>query len=220
MINTTYQGLPQAATTGSPRAANVSSSVDRTDQTVTQSSDAKIRLSDESQQALARSKSTTEANNEVQSPISIHDLPPIMLFNQDDVDAYDKHLMDTLASHGIDTSQPIDFKFSYDGRVTVKNDHPNKEAIEAVFAEDMDLRNGLVQTSNFYMFQELFNLNQQWADKLASGISEDVAGQWLVNAAKSATAKNAQGISYAGGSSQDPFANSSSTSLASRAYGA
>jgi|GEM_PF-6057893 len=220
MINTFYQSQPQPPTSGLARAANAPNNDHQAQQAATQRHGAEVNLSDEAQLALSRSRNKTEGNNDTPAPVSLHDLAPIELFNQADVEAYDEHLMETLASRGIDTSKPIDFGFTYDGRVTVKNDHPDKAAIEAAFAEDMDLRNGLVQTSNFYMFQELSSLNQQWAEKLASGISEEVAGQWLVNAAKSATAKNAQGISYSGGSSQDPFSSQSNHSLASRAYGA
>lgn len=217
MITPLQQGLASDVT----RTTNAAPLVDTNQTSVetVQGNGEIVTLSEDSQQALTSSNDKTTAGHEAKSPISIHDLPPIEFFNQADVDAYDEHLMETLASLGIDTSQPIDFGFSYDGRVTVKNDHPNKEAIEAAFTEDMDLRNGLVQTSNFYMFQELMSLNEQWAEKLASGISEDVAGKWLVNAAKSATNKNAQGLSYAGGSSQDPFATQTNNTIASRAYG-
>lgn len=218
MIHTAYQGLTPEVT----RAISTTNSgvPDQKQTTSTHHSETQISLSEGSQQALARSQDNTVTSHEVQSPVSLHDLPPLEFFNQADVDAYDEHLMETLAKYGIDTSQPIDFGFAYDGSITVKNEHPDKEAIETVFSEDMDLRNGLIQTSNFYMFQELASLNEQWAEKLASGMSEEVAGQWLVNAAKSATAKNGQGISYAGGHSQDPFSNSANNTLASRAYGA
>jgi len=219
MINALNQGPSQVTTSDASKPLIGVNHTYQTPQTSEPNTDTKITLSEEAQKALAQNDEETTTSNGIQSPVSIHDLPPLTFFNQADVDTYDEQLMETLASHGIDTSQPIDFGFAYDGTITVKNDHPDKAAIEAVFAEDMDLRNGLIQTSNFYMFQELFSLNEQWADKLASGMSEEVAGQWLINAAKSATAKNSQGLSYAGGASQDPFAGKTKQTLASQAYG-
>lgn len=142
----------------------------------------------------------------------------LRLFNEQDVEAYQKQLMQELSSRGIDTDYPMDLGFDYQGRVVVKNDHPDKAAIEAVFAEDPELRNGLVLTNTYFLFQELAALNEQWAQKLEAGVSEEVAGTWLVNAAKQATAKSGQGITFANGVMQDPFAKPNSVSIAMAAY--
>lgn len=149
---------------------------------------------------------------------SLEDLTPLKLFNREDVDNYNEKLLDKLSSLGVDTSQPIDFGFSHDGSVVVNNDHPDKELIEKTFSEDMDLRNGLVKTSQFFLFQELSSLSEQWASKVEAGVSEEVAGQWLVNASKSATRNSGQGLRFSEGAAQDPFARSASQSVASRAY--
>lgn len=42
---------------------------------------------------------------------------------------------------GIDTSQPIDLEVDATGAVRVANDHPDKDKIEAMFADDPDLAN-------------------------------------------------------------------------------
>lgn len=167
------------------------------------------------QQAASAPSSETE---EAASVNSRQELGSIKLFDQADVENYHEQLLEKLSSLGVDTSQPIDFGFDYEGKVVVKNDHPDKATIEAAFSEDMELRNGMVQTSTFYLFQELFALNEQWAEKLEAGISEEIAGQWLVNAAKSATNKSSQGLRFEGGATQDPFASSPSRGLASKAY--
>ena len=142
----------------------------------------------------------------------------LKLFNEQDVEAYQKQLMQELSSRGIDTDYPIELGFDYEGRVVVKNDHPDKAAIEAVFAEDPELRNGLVLTNTYFLFQELAALNEQWAEKIEAGVPEEVAGTWLVNAAKQATAKSGQGITFADGVMQDPFAKPNSVSIAIAAY--
>lgn len=162
----------------------------------------------------ASSKSTAVED----APILLSDLPPLKFFNQADVKAYEKQLMSELASRGIDTSQRIDLGIDYQGKVIVKNDHPDKEAIEATFQEDMDLRNGLVQTSNFYLFREIFVLHQQWANKVDSGVSERIANVWLIDAVGGAVSKSSQGLTFEDGVSQDPFAGGKTASAAMKAY--
>lgn len=54
-------------------------------------------------------------------------------------EALQQQLTQTLASKfdelGIDTSQAITLKLGSDGKVTVANDHPDKDAIESLFAK-------------------------------------------------------------------------------------
>lgn len=54
-------------------------------------------------------------------------------------EALQQQLTQTLASKfdelGIDTSKPITLKLGSDGKVKVANDHPDKEAIESLFAK-------------------------------------------------------------------------------------
>ncbi|MGH1372335.1 MAG: hypothetical protein ACRBBW_09890 [Cellvibrionaceae bacterium] len=151
--------------------------------------------------------------------VSLESLPPLTFFNEGDVKAYQKRLQQELSSRGIDTSVAMDLGFDYQGKVIVKNDHPDKAAIEAIFEEDMDLRNDLVKTSNYFLFKEMYQLHQQWAEKIDSGMDEEVAGVWLVNAVQSAVSKSGKGLTFEEGGFEDPFNKSTSKSLAARAYG-
>ncbi|BFM15629.1 hypothetical protein R50073_18120 [Maricurvus nonylphenolicus] len=152
-------------------------------------------------------------------PVSLDDVSGIKFFNEADVKAYEENLMSVLSQRGIDTSQPIQFGFDYQGNVVVKNDHPDKEAIEAVFKEDMELRNGMVQTSQHYLFKELYALHQQWAQKIESGMSEEMAGNWLINVVQQAVNKSSsEGVTLTAEGFQDPFGQSSNNSLAMNTY--
>ncbi len=82
----------------------------------------------------------------------------------------------------------------------------------------MDLLNGLVQTSNYYLFKEMYALRQQWAEKINSGVSEEVANIWLINTVQSAVNKSSQGITLSEQGFQDPFASSNASSVAMKAY--
>lgn len=154
--------------------------------------------------------------------VDIRDLEPVKLFTEADVQAYEKTLSNKLAAAGVDTSIPIKFGFDFEGNVIVKNDHPDKDKIEAVFKDDQDLRNGMVQTSNHYLFKELYRLNQEWAAKIESGVSEEAAANWLLDSAKKATAKAAEGVTFQSGKTVDPFGNRGGGELTSsmkQAYG-
>ncbi len=153
-----------------------------------------------------------------QQSASLEDLPPLTFFTEADVENYQQTLMAELNGRGIDTSEPIDFGFDYQGKVIVKNDHPDKAAIEAIFEEDMDLRNGMVKASNYFLFQEIYELHQQWADKVDSGVSEEVAGAWLVNTVQSAVSKSGEGLTLADGKFADPFSSAAKNTHALKAY--
>jgi hypothetical protein len=152
-------------------------------------------------------------------PVSLDSVSGIKIFNEADVKAYEENLMSVLSQRGIDTLQPIKFGFDYQGNVIVKNDHPDKEAIEAVFKEDMELRNGMVQTSQHYLFKELYALHQQWAQKIESGMSEEAAGNWLINVVQQAVNKSSsEGVTLTAEGFQDPFGQNGQTSLAMNTY--
>jgi hypothetical protein len=155
------------------------------------------------QQTSARTQtaSTQDANGAI-------GLPPIKFFNAQDVENYEKQLMSALEARGVDTSRQIDLATDYQGRVYVKNDHPDKDAIEKTINEDQDLRNGFIQTSNFYLFREIYAQHQQWAQKIESGVEEEIANLWLINSIKNTVAKSSEGLSFVEGKSQDPFGNS------------
>lgn len=160
-----------------------------------------------------------QAAEETEGASPLEKLPALQLFTQGDVDAYEKLLTSKLAELGVDTSEAISFQIDGEGFVRVQGDHPQKEAIEAMFAEDMDLRNGMVKTQNFYLFKELYQLHQQWADKIEAGVDEETAGRWLVNSANTAVSKSSGGLTFQNGKSADPFGNNGAASLAAKAYG-
>jgi len=161
----------------------------------------------------------SQAPEQAEGANSLHELAPLHLFNQGDVDAYDKLLTSKLAELGIDTSEAISFQIDSEGKVRVKGDHPQKEAIEKMFSEDMDLRNGMVQTQTFYLFKEMYQLHQQWAEKIEAGVNEEIAGTWLLSSVKMAVSKSSEGLTFQNGKSADPFASSGTASLAAKAYG-
>lgn len=161
----------------------------------------------------------SQAPDETEGANSLQELAPLHLFNQSDVDAYDKLLTSKLAELGIDTSEAISFQIDSEGFVRVQGDHPQKEAIEEMFSEDMDLRNGMVQTQTFYLFKEMYQLHQQWAEKIEAGVNEEIAGTWLLSSAKAAASKSSEGLTFQNGKSADPFATSGAASLAAKAYG-
>jgi hypothetical protein len=158
------------------------------------------------QQTSARTQ--TASTQDANGAIGLHGLPPIKLFNAQDVKNYEKKLMSALEARGVDTSQKIDLATDFEGRVYVKNDHPDKDAIEKTINNDKDLRNGFVQTSNFYMFREIYAQHQQWAQKIESGVEEEIANLWLINSVKNTVAKSGEGLSFVEGKSQDPFGHS------------
>jgi hypothetical protein len=53
-----------------------------------------------------------------------------------------------LTSMGVDTSQPLDLNTDANGRVKVVGDHPDKDKIEAMFADDPELSNQFRQISS------------------------------------------------------------------------
>lgn len=169
---------------------------------------------------MTRVYSTVVAPQEEEETTSntLNGLPPIELFNADDVAEYEEKLANAFAKAGIDTSQEIDLAFDYEGNVYVKNDHPDKEKIEQLFKEDRDLQQGLVQTQNFYMFKELYRLTQEWAQKIDSGMSEQMAGEWLLSSSKQAQKVSGEGLTFKEGGMVDPFERSANNAVALSAY--
>ena len=157
-------------------------------------------------------------NGPVEAP-TLSSLPSIKTFNEADVRDYEKKLANAFAVAGIDTSQTISLTTDFEGKVIVKGDHPDKERIEAMFAEDKDLRNGFVQTNQHYLFKELYRLNQEWAQKIDAGVNIDMASEWLVRSAKQATAASANGLTLTNGSFNDPFSPQNIVAKLNKAYG-
>lgn len=55
--------------------------------------------------------------------------------------AFQKELGNRFRAAGVDTSRPIDLTADAEGQVRVANGHPEKDRIEALFAEDPELSN-------------------------------------------------------------------------------
>jgi hypothetical protein len=146
-------------------------------------------------------------------------MPPLELFNEDAVKAYEKHIMNELAALGVDTSIPNKLNTDFEGKVVVVGDHPDKDTIEKAFEGDMDLRNGFIQSANHFLFKELAALHDQWAQKVEAGVSEEAANLWLISAAKNATSNSSSGMTLENGHFTDPFGGKSSASAnAMKAY--
>ena len=168
---------------------------------------------------LNASSSAQEAQKG-EAATGLDSLPPLKFFNKEDVEAYEKTLMAELAARGVDTSVPIKLTTDFEGKVVVVGEHPDKAAIEQTFEDDMDLRNGFVQTSNYFLFKEIGSLHEQWAEKIEQGMTEETANLWLINAVKNAVTKNSGGLSLENGGFNDPFGNkgTSTSSVAMKAY--
>ena len=173
----------------------------------------------EQYEAIIQQHSEIQKSEEPVESMSLSSLPSIKFFNEADVQAYEKKLVSAFAAAGIDTSQKISLTTDFEGNVIVKGDHPDKEKIEAMFAEDTDLRNGFVQTSQHYLFKELYRLNQEWAKKVDAGVDIDLASEWLLSSAKQATAASANGLTLSDGNFSDPYASQGTVARIKSAYG-
>lgn len=168
---------------------------------------------------VQQSQARPHSQNSTASGSTLGTIPSIKTFSEADVRDYEKKLMQTFEAAGIDTTQQISLTTDYEGKVVVQGDHPDKQKIEAMFAEDKDLRNGFVQTSQHYLFKELYRLNQEWARKVDAGIDIELASQWLVSSARQATAASANGLTLNEGRFRDPYVSQGTAAKVAGAYG-
>ena len=122
--------------------------------------------------------------------ISLEDMAPLALPSKADFDAFQRNFQKALDEAGIDSSIPIELAGAYDGSVKVINEHPDKEKIEKMFAENSDLQQGFVAAQTYQTLQKLNALHQQWQQKLEAGESEEAANLWLTQAAQSMVANS------------------------------
>ncbi len=106
------------------------------------------------------------------------------------MESFEKLFTQELAKAGVDTSLPIKLASDGEGGVLVTNDHPDKDKIEAMFNDNPDLQQGFVKTEIYTTLQKIYELHQQWMEKIEGGMDEEAAGQWLVNASKTAVANS------------------------------
>ena len=120
----------------------------------------------------------------------VFNLAPLSLPTKADVESFEKLFAQELAKAGVDTSMPIKLSNDGEGGVLVTNDHPDKDKIEALFNDNPDLQQGFVKTEIYTTLQKIYELHQQWMEKIEGGMDEEAAGQWLVNASKNAVANS------------------------------
>lgn len=59
------------------------------------------------------------------------------------------------------------------------NDHPDKKKIEAMFNDNPDLQQGFVKTEIYTTLQKIYELHQQWMEKLkAVWMKKPLANGW------------------------------------------
>jgi hypothetical protein len=104
---------------------------------------------------------------------------------------------------GVDTTIEIDLRANSEGKIEVSNDHPDKDKIEAMFANDSKLQQDFVRAEIYQGFQKLHALHQQWQQKVDNGASEEAANLWLMQATKSMLSVNT-GMKYQDGKIVNP----------------
>lgn len=143
-----------------------------------------------SQQGDAIQSTDNKSDTSVDDESAVFNLAPLSLPTKADVESFEKLFTQELAKAGVDTSRPIKLANDGEGRILVTNDHPDKEKIEAMFNDNPNLQQGFVKTEIYTTLQKIYELHQQWMEKIESGMDEESAGQWLVNASKSAVANS------------------------------
>lgn len=130
-----------------------------------------------------------------QTANELFNLAPLSLPTKADLTLFEQNFTRELNKAGVDTRIEIKLRANEEGQVEVINDHPDKDKIEAMFANDSSLQQGFVRADTYQTLQKLHALHQQWLQKIEEGASEEAANLWLVQAAQSMVAQNT-GISY------------------------
>lgn len=192
---TEIQGTPAPLKRPTPAAAAPSVTVSLSSDVLGENSKAQ-QITEKFEQSIAsiygdkQVEQSTQETTTNEAP-SLLEMAPLSLPTKADVTAFEQLLNDELTKAGVDTSIAMKLSINSDGSVQVDNDHPDKDKIEALFKENSDLLQGYVKTENYFTLQNLYQLHQQWQQKLEGGTNEQAAGDWLVNASKSRVA-NAQ----------------------------
>ncbi len=156
-------------------------------------STAEVNLSDDSKDP--QGSASKAADKFEQAAAEIFELAPLSLPTKVDMKLFEKNFTRELDKAGIDTSIEIKLRANGEGKVEVTNDHPDKDKIEAMFANDSDLQQGFVRADTSQTLQKLHVLHQQWQQKINSGAREEAANLWLMQAAQSMVAENT-GMTY------------------------
>ncbi len=128
-ITTSYDSLNKQLSISSGTTAGIATGSASGNTTTTSDTSSSSKSDTATWSSIA--KALSESDSEYISPI-------LQLKSQNE--ALQQQLTQTLASKfeeaGIDTSQTITLKQDSDGSVVVANDHPDKEAIESLFADN------------------------------------------------------------------------------------
>jgi hypothetical protein len=97
---------------------------------------------------------------------SIH-LEDLQTWFQENSAALGSEINSLLAAQGVDTSQPIDLTMDSEGKIRVANDHPDKEKIEKILAENPEIRNKFAQVSAVGHLLEAVEEHMEFAEEYA-----------------------------------------------------
>jgi len=166
-----------------------------------------VNLSDDSKDPHGRGSKA--ADKFEQAAADLFELAPLSLPTQADMKLFEKNFTRALDKAGVDTSIEIKLRANSEGKIEVTNDHPDKDKIEALFANDSELQQGFVRAETYQTLQKLHALHQQWQQKVNEGASEEAANLWLVQAAQSMVAENT-GMTYQDGKVAQPGSKANS----------
>ncbi|MBL4799906.1 MAG: hypothetical protein JKY50_21105 [Oleispira sp.] len=162
---------------------------------------AAVNLSDDSKDPHGSASKASDKFE--QAAAELFELAPLSLPTKADMKLFEKNFTRELDKAGVDTRIEIKLRANGEGKIEVTNDHPDKDKIEAMFANDSELQQGFVRAETYQTLQKLHALHQQWQQKVNNGASEEAANLWLVQAAQSMVAENT-GMTYQDGKIVNP----------------
>ena len=160
-----------------------------------------FNLSDDSKDPHGRASKVTDKFE--QAAADLFELGPLSLPTKADIKLFEKNFTRALDKAGVDTTIEIELRANSEGKIEVSNDHPDKDKIEAMFANDSKLQQDFIRAEIYQGFQKLHALHQQWQQKVDNGASEEAANLWLMQATKSMLSVNT-GMKYQDGKIVNP----------------
>ena len=99
-------------------------------------------------------------------------------FFQEKAADFQSEVSERLTAMGIDATQTLDLTTDSEGNVVVANDHPDKEKIEAMFADDPELSNDFRQISSTGSLIKACEAHVEFAADYAEDPEAAVAKHW------------------------------------------
>lgn len=99
-------------------------------------------------------------------------------FFQEKAAALGKEVRGRLTALGISADEPLDLSVDREGKVRVAGEHPQKDEIEALFAEDPELANDFRQVSSTGSFIKACEAHLEFAADYAQDPQAAVAKHW------------------------------------------